>query len=48
MVFNIHQLYNILRVNKYNNKMENEKYHIVRAVPKSNIKIVEMGLFDTP
>jgi hypothetical protein len=25
--------------------MENEKYHIVRAVPKSNIKIVEMGLF---
>jgi hypothetical protein len=48
MVFNIHQLYNILRVNKYNNKMENEKYHTVGAVPKSNIKIVEMGLFDTP
>ena len=57
MVFNIYQLYNILRVNKYNNKMKNEKYHTVGAVlkyhtvgavPKSNIKIVEMGLFDTP
>jgi hypothetical protein len=30
------------------NKMKNRKYHTVRTVPKSNIKIVEIGKFVTP
>ena len=30
------------------NKMKNRKYHTVRTVPKSNIKIVEIDKFVTP
>jgi hypothetical protein len=29
------------------NKMKNKKYHTVRQIPKSNIKIVERDKFDT-
>jgi hypothetical protein len=28
--------------------MKNSKYHTVGTIPKSNIKIVERGKFDTP
>ena len=31
----------------YDNKIENEKYHSVRTVPKSNKKIVDKGKFYT-
>ena len=30
------------------NKMKKKKYHTVRTIPKSNIKMVERGKIDTP
>jgi hypothetical protein len=30
------------------NKMKNKKYHTVRTIPKSNIKILERGKINTP
>jgi len=33
-------------VSTYLNKMKNKKYHTVRTIPKSNIKILERGNID--